>query len=578
MRRSLFLFLPILVLLSCLPAMSVQAQKSHTLGYCTNDLSGAEKMGVVIDARFSGAIYLPTSIMQRYKGGHVTRIRVALSEGIQKPSVWIRTSLTETSKVTQSVPQLKEGWNEVELNRPLAIDGSGLYVGFTYTQPAGVKGVYVQGEGHANSSWLAIDNDWDDFHDQGVGVLCVQAVVEADLSEHDLGVIEMTTDSSYYHAGGILNAIATVENLGTADMDGYTLQWSIDGKDAVGDGTTYGLLTPGNTRQSLHTFSLSGLDEGEHFVQLTLHPAGGDDEKVDNNTYRTMFYIFDSSYDRTVLLEHFTSLPCVNCPPVDKMLETAVSARNDVAWVAHHVGYRTDEFTLTASEPYLSFGVIGNPMVILDRVTVEGDTPAMSLSSTSADEFNSYIDELEKRPAFVKVDANLAAEGRQLTATVSGEVRSFFQNLYPRATVNVFLVEDDVPAQGSQAGDSSKKRHDNVLRAVLTRQSGDLPEWTDDTHFGQSYTAEAPDDWDLSHLRVVAFVTSAAVRSTGYPTGEVLNATQASATLPDGIRTAAAHDRSVRYYAIDGRPLQKLPVKGLYIIADGQGIRKVAVR
>ena len=36
--------------------------------------------------------------------------------------------------------------------------------------------------------------------------------------------------------------------------------------------------------------------------------------------------------------------------------------------------------------------------------------------------------------------------------------------------LNVFLVEDHVKAIGSQAGDVDKKYHDNIVRAILTRQ------------------------------------------------------------------------------------------------------------
>ena len=577
MRRSLVFILRMLLLI-CWPTIVAHAQESHVLGYCTDDLTGAGKFGINAEVRLSGAIYLPNSIMQRYKGGQVTRIRVALSEGIEKPSVWIRTSLTENSKVTQSVGQMAEGWNEVTLNRPLDIDGSGLYVGFTYTQPAGAKGIYVQGEGNANTSLLGIDNVWDDFHYQGVGILCIQAVAEAELPAHDLGVIEMSVDSDFYRSTSQLKATAIVENLGSADTEGYTIDWAIDGKGIDSDETVYGPLAPGETREATHIFNLDGLDEGEHYVQLTLHPVGTD-QKVDNDTFRTAFYTYATSYDRMLLLEHFTSLPCVNCPPVDNLLEEVVDARDDVAWVAHHVGYRNDEFTLAASEPYLKFGVTGNPYIMLDRCALFSETPAFVVSTTSAEVLGTYFDMVAQRPAFVALTASLVAEEGQLTAAVNGETRSFFQNLYPRATLNVFLVEDDTPSEGTQAGDSNKRRHDNVLRAVLTRQSGDLPGWTDDTHFSQTFTTNADGSWDVNHLRVVAFVTAAADRSTKYPTGEVLNATQATALSPEGVANIPVETTPTpRCYTIDGRLVKGMSTPGLYIVTDSHGSRKVVVR
>lgn len=558
---------------------AAQAQESHKLGYCSDDLIGANSVGLNADVRLSGAIYLPTSVMQRYKGGEISRIRVALRDGVEKASVWIRTSLTESSKVSQSISQVVNGWNEVVLNRPLSIDGIGLYIGFTYTQPNGVKGILCKGEGTDNTSLLAIDNVWDDFHNDGVGILCIQAIAEATLPGHDLGIIGIDTDSLFYHESGQVQATATIENLGTDAMDGYTLLWSIDGKP---QGSDMGVITaPAPSALNSHqaTLSLAGLSEGEHHVELTLQPTG-DDEKADNNTFSTTIYTYAASYDRKVLLEHFTSLPCVNCPPVDQLLEDVVKTRDDVVWTAHHVGYQNDEFTLAASEPYIKFGVIGNPYVMLDRYAVAEETPAFVIGNYDAGTLNAIFDKVSARPAFIKLNAMLRNIGRDLTADIYGEARNFFQALYPRATLNVFLVEDHVEAQASQAGNSNKKYHDNVVRAILTRQSGDLPTWTDETTFHQTYTTVADEAWDLNALRIVAFVTAAADRSTGYPTGEVLNATWRWNETPEGIaETTAAQEAPTRYYTIDGRQTDSHHLTpGIYITDNGQSIRKVIIK
>ena len=470
------------------------------------------------------------STMQRYKDGRVTHIKVALGEGVEKPSVWIRTSLTESSKVSQSISQPVNGWNDVELNRPLTIDGSDLYIGFTYTQPAGVKGILTKGEGNANTSLLAIDNVWDDFHNDGVGILCIQAIVEADLPEHDLGIITVETDSLFYHQSGQVQVSATIENLGTASTNGYHLIWSIDGQVVNADKVLYEAPAPGETFTTNKAFSLNSLSEGMHKVEVRLN-GDNTDEKTDNNTCQSTFYTYTATYNRKVLLEHFTSLPCVNCPPIDQLLESVVSTRNDVVWAAHHVGYRNDEFTIDASEPYVKFGVLGNPYVMLDRCAMADETPAFTIGNYTADQLSATFDKTSLRPTFVQLDAQLEAEGRLLKATIGGQAWKCFQEIYPRATLNVFIVEDDVPAVGTQAGDSNKKRHDNIVRAILTRQSGDLPTWTEGNTFTETFSTEADASWNLSNLRVVAFVTAAADRRTGYPTGEVLNATQAPISL-----------------------------------------------
>ncbi len=561
-----------LLLLSLLP-LSLSAQETHTLGYCTDDLTDADMIGVDGEARISGAIHLPATTMQRYKDGRIIRIKVALREGIEKPSVWIRTSLGESSKVAQSISNPVYGWNEVTLNNPLTIDGSDLYIGFTFTQPNGVKGVLAKGQGNSDTSWLAFDNEWADYHSQGVGVLYIQAIAEADMSAHDLGIISLDTDSLCYH-DGTLKATATIENLGVQAMDGFTLTWGIDGQTQHTDPNPSTAPSPGETCTSTCQLSLAGLSEGEHYAEVSIN---AEDDKTANNTLRIPFYTYTTTFPHPVLLEHFTSLPCVNCPPVDQLLESVVETRDDVVWVSHHVGYRNDEFTLPASEPYVKFGVLGNPYIMLDRYQLTGDTPAFTIGSFSTSDLNMAFDMVGQRPAFVHLDATLKAEGRQLTAQVSGTAKAFFKTLYPRATLNVYVVEDDVLAEGSQAGNANKKRHDNITRAILTRQGGNLLSWEDDEKFSSSFSTDADEGWDLDHLRLVAFVTAAADRSTGYPTGEVLNTVQVPLTDANCIREQTySQGQAPRYYTIDGRLLPQRPqTPGLYIITDpGNGSRQ----
>ena len=81
-----------------------------------------------------------------------------------------------------------------------------------------------------------------------------------------------------------------------------------------------------------------------------------------------------------------------------------------------------------------------------------------------------YFDIAAQQPSFVQLKAELTASGKDLSITIDGEAKDFFQPLYPRAMLNVFLVEDHVKAIGSQAGDVDKKYHDYIVRAILTRQ------------------------------------------------------------------------------------------------------------
>ncbi len=181
---------------------------------------------------------------QRYKDGKIVRIQVALREGVEKASVWIRKALGESSVVVQSLGTVQYGWNELTLNEPLTVDGDELYIGYTFTQPDGVRGILAKGSGDENTSLVAVDNQWADYHNDGVGILFIRAVVEAELPDYDMAVIDGSTDSLCYAAGSEMNASVCVGNLGTQNVSAYTLSWSLDGGEPMPDGVTYGAMAP----------------------------------------------------------------------------------------------------------------------------------------------------------------------------------------------------------------------------------------------------------------------------------------------------------------------------------------------
>jgi len=95
-----------LLTLFILGSSSVAAQNNHILGYCPDELTNIESVGFEEAGKISAAIRIPSVTMMRYKGGKITRIRIAVKDGFEKPSVWIRTSLTASSVVTQSIKEL----------------------------------------------------------------------------------------------------------------------------------------------------------------------------------------------------------------------------------------------------------------------------------------------------------------------------------------------------------------------------------------------------------------------------------------------------------------------------------------
>ncbi len=235
------------------------------MGYCSNELPADMKPVSLSEqeVRMSAAIRLPANKLMRYKGCQLTKIRFAVMEGFENVSVWVRTSLNTSSKVIQSVPEVVTGWNEVTLNRPLPIDGDDLYIGYTATQPASFWGILAYGEGNEYTSWLAIGNEWNDYHDHGLGILFIQGVVEGTAYDNDLAMMDLTVDQNVFTSEESVQLKGTVVNTGTNPIEGLQLHVSID------DGETEtlalnALLLPEQTASFSHSLPLASLEEGRH--------------------------------------------------------------------------------------------------------------------------------------------------------------------------------------------------------------------------------------------------------------------------------------------------------------------------
>ena len=535
-----------------------------TLGYCDDALSPqANALGTNDgnSAQVAAAIHIPRAKAMHYQGCAIGKIRFAVADGLQNVQVFIRTSLTSSSKVVQSVPTVTAGWNEVTLTHPYVIDGEEFYIGYSATQPANVAGILSYGTGDEHTSWLAVDNQWADYHEK-LGILYIQAVCEGQLFDRDMAVVGFSADKRYYGADEVLTVQGEVENVGRTAVSGCSIRLYVDDRQQETTVESDAVLQTEQTTSFAHQWALSGFAEGRH--QATAIVEAADDNRR-NDTLRTDFYVYASTYPRTMLLEHFTSLNCVNCPPVDHMLEEAVSKRTDVAWVTHRVGYRDDEFTLEESRPLTRFGVAGNPYVMIDRTTFDGETPAFTIGNYTADYVNDVIfDYAASMPAFVQLQASASVDDSQLSISVSGESKDFIPVVYPRATLHIFLVEDQVQAEGIQAGDTNKKIHDNILRAFVTPQRGVLPGWDDAARFAYATTTTTDPSWNTDHLRVVAFVVAPAESGSSYPTGPVLNAVQTAVSQTDAIRQPTV-ETAACWHTVDGRRVAAPLKKGLYI-------------
>ena len=313
-------------------------------------------------------------------------------------------------------------------------------------------------------------------------------------------------------------------------------------------------------------------------VEITVSAAGATDETPDDNTQSITVTTYDKAFDRTLLLEEFTTEACQNCPEGAERLKEALTDeyKERVVWVCHHAAFGTDWLTIPESEQYLWFFGGSNfaPSVMLDRThfDIEENTRDYApMSIFEPEVMQRLFDQEMAEKAFASVEAAAVYDDNgRAEVTVKGEKTPVFAQQAPDARLTVFLLEDGIQAQYQMSKDpypgGSDYVHENVVRAVPTGAWGVPVEWDGDT-FEAAFNFALGDSWQRSNLKAVAFLHTLDENDlNGCP---VLNATQCPVQKgTTGITTAEAGGKAVArklYYSIEGILLDSRPEQGFYI-------------
>ena len=571
--RNVALFFAMLV------AVAVSAQNTLTFGYCNNEITDDDyRISSQYDLSVMGALRLPAAQLASLKGKNakITKIRIGAEAGMEKTYVWVRPSLDKAAAALQRVGTTGDGWNEVTLTKPYEITGDNdLYIGFNSSLPAGTS-LILNGKTSDNGCYLATNGMWDNISNMQAGSLCIQAVVESEgeLPANDLGVELVTMDTKYARNGDVRRFYVTVANYGRKDATLGTFHYQVaGGKEQTAVPAESVTLTPGDTYVKYIDAEIEGVDEGYADMKIWID---SDDDCAANNSYTERFCAYTTSYDHKMLMEQFTTLSCVNCPYGHNLFKALAGTRDNVVWVAHHVGYGSDQFTISASEDIMAYGIASAPLGMFDRSYLEGlsenNKPPFSIGysrlSTGVKALSPFFDEVLNRPAFVKVDIKpeYDKDTRILSVKVSGERNGLFGQLYDKSNLTVYLVEDSCVSKRPQTGgEPSDTIHNHVVREALTASFGDAIEWSGNG-FEKTYQTVVNKSWKDKDIKVVAFVHRPAE---GYKDCEVLNTESvpmlATTDGVSGVKADKGRVVSRAYYNLQGQRLVSVPAHGAYI-------------
>lgn len=505
--------------------------RQMTFGYSID--SKGLNLGLEYPTVFKCAIQIPASEALKMKGSKITAVRLALGDNpvVQKNYVFISDNLDNDPLYTQDVEKLSYGWNEISLDTPFEITGSEFFVGYRYESQS--ETMVLDGEKDNNlANWLNLSNEgaeeYGRWAHQSGGSHKLQLIIEGDnLPQNDVAIYAHSVKS--YASTTQPNPLGiVVRNMGAATVTDLDFEVTVDG-ESVSTHHVDNLSIPSNALALVSAGELEVNQNNIFDLGIKVTAVNGcEDEDESNNSLIVKNVISKKDYvQRKVLLEHFSTMKCSNCPSAHNTIDDALRFRQDVVHVVYHAGFSTDKLTIPEAEAYLwlyfdgkSEGSYYAPGASLDRTNMASYGATDGNVSTPGpaflprrDNFSALVDRRLSTAALATIDIDYSYDPatRQLRVKASGYVAAGSADRLkatdPRVTV--MLTEDGI--EGEQKGVTEPMEgpyiHDKALRCVLSDTWGDPVTFNDGAYATKEYTTVIPAEWDDSKINIVAFLS-----------------------------------------------------------------------
>lgn len=497
MKKIHFIMLIIAILIG-LQTVNGQSEVPLSIQYCTEDINAS--MGVGNYSELSAALFLSEELLSPYKGKKMSSIAVGITHGSDEIfgfKVFITKVLGETPLYSQSVTDktIKEGWNSIQLDVPFEITGEALYVGYDLESSGSPVGITSSSASNANGSWIKRQNKWQINTTKGSN--CIKAIVEGcDLS------IDRLIINSKLKAYSPVNVVGKIVNGGGSPITEFIVTYKLDnGNNVESKISTPIAIKAGLSYEFVHTEPLI-MEEGSHVLKVNVSAVSPHtDEFMDNNVIESNAEaVFTDKYYKSILLEHFTTESCQNCPGGHAYLSNVIGDSKSVVWVAHHAGFGTDKYTVEASKEMAEFfRVNGAPMCMLDREKDGGSPVYENMTQVKKETFD------ERIAAFSIAQVQITGDYDKSSRTLTLEVLSTFLTDISGAKLSIYLIEEGVTTR-NQAGSTGLYTHAPLLRQTLSATWGDDINAVALGTVSKEYSCVIPEAWNSDKLKVVAFI------------------------------------------------------------------------
>ena len=539
------------------------------VGYCDGMIStdGQSKVG---NATVSAAVKIAPKDLEPYAGSRIVGIRIGLANAdydITDLCGWVASGLDGEHLMEAHFDGYQAGWNTVRFDEPKQLSATDtLVVGYTFNQTKSARLISVAGLDTEDGFWIAKNGAWENKSGDVVGSLSVELVVSSpEFPTTDLSISSVDINPVVKH-GDIVTLHGSLQNISLTDIRGYKVHVS------VGEASPIVFESDALLRYQERTSFGIDIPTGDYPLALglpvTLEVFAEDDGRLDNNIATTEYSCYDDSLPRRILFEEFTTEKCGNCPrAIEAIAECMANGYEEkTVLIAHHVGYYTDWLTVDEDKEFLWLYTAESgtfaPGGAIDRTHQPGNTshPGPVNSIGYADSVYPQLDWALSVPSFVSVQPTAEIDDdRNLSVVVDMERMPIFAYQVAEPRLSVILTEDSI-RHHSQAGYSAEMdfHHMHVYRKSLNENIWGDPIVWDGDRAQMTFSAALPDDYDVNHLKVVAFVNNYNPKNLN--DSKVYNANDCKPSVKTGIKDIDADDNAAApLYNIMG-----VPVKGNY--------------
>jgi hypothetical protein len=395
-----------------------------------------------------------------------------------------------------------------------------------------------------------------------------------DQADYDATIEDLDIDENI--TVGNINLSGTFFNKGAQSISTFKVNYSLNGGSLVSETINSGSsIASGQSYQFSLSNAISFSTAGKiDALKIWASDLDGNADIINCNDTLEMVLltINNTSSEKHVLVEEYTSTGCQKCPEGHMILDTLKEDYPNTSLVVFCAG---DDLDADFMESWQSaFYFSGYPDGLVDRYYWEG-RPRESINSY--DDWDDYAIESFDHfsPLAVSINGTYNDTTRQLEALVSTEFSDYAKG---DLNINLYLTEDSVIAPQSNAFDNTvghplyglgnpipEYAHHHLMRDNLGSEwgiSGVIPSYvTPGEKYSYSFNYTVPSNYQSKQLKLVAFVS----KNEGVNHRNILNANEVSLANLSPVDTSSSS--SIIGITIEvGIVVKPMPVKGTAVV------------